>query len=421
MLKNTWLPASIPNNNKAIKIINTNGSHLYMDNGNILYDGISSWWCKPLGHKHPLIINAIQEQINNFEHHIPANAYNDKLESLSTKLTSFWLDCSKVLYASDGTSAIEIAMKLSYETRVITNNKNKNKYIALKNAYHGESIYTLSLCGIDIYKNKYQNILNKNYFINNIPYLNDYEIDNYQIDKELEIWIENIASEVTAIIIEPLVQGASGMKIISPKFLKYLSTLAQKNNIHLICDEIMVGLGRIGYNCVSTEFLSISPDFICFAKNLTAGAIPMSVVLVNKNIVNLFDSTNTTFLHSHTHSCNSTAVNIALTYLNTMDSLELNKKAKTWENKFKILFNQLNSNYDFIKNTRVIGSIAACELNLNSDIINNIFNIGIENQIYLRPIGNTFYVMPPLYNVEEDFIELEFKINQIFEKLSLLS
>jgi adenosylmethionine-8-amino-7-oxononanoate aminotransferase len=417
MLKNTWLPASIPDNTNAIKIIDANGSHLYLDTGNILYDGISSWWCKPLGHKHPLIIEAIQQQINKFEHHIPANAYNDKLESLSSKLASLWLDCSKVLYASDGTSAIEMAMKLSYETRILANNHNKNKYVALKNSYHGESIFTLSVCGIDLYKNKYKNILPNNYFIHNIPYINNYEADNYQIDETLDIWIENIANEVTAIIIEPLVQGASGMKIISPKFLKHLSYLAQKNDIHLICDEIMVGLGRIGYNCISTELLSIHPHFICFAKNLTAGTIPMSVVLVHKNIVQLFNDTNTAFLHSHTHSCNSTAVNVALTYLNLIDILEINKKAKIWENNLKTLFNELRSKYNFIENTRVIGSIAACELKLPANIINNIFKLGIENQIYLRPIGNTFYVMPPLYNVQNDFLELEFKIKKIFSKL----
>lgn len=417
MLKNTWLPASTPNNVNAIKIINTNGSHLYLDNGNILYDGISSWWCKPLGHKHPLIIEAIQQQINNFEHHIPANAYNEKLEALSNKLSLLWNDCDKVLYASDGTSAVEIAMKLSYEVRILNNTPKKNKYVSLKNSYHGESIFTLSVCGIDLYKDKYKDILTNNYFINDIPYINDYEIDNYQIDKNLEIWLENIAKEVTAIIIEPLVQGASGMKIISPKFLKHLAYLTQKNDIHLICDEIMIGLSRIGYKCVSTEFLSINPDFICFAKNLTAGAIPMSVVLVHKNIVKLFDKTNTAFLHSHTHSCNSTAVNVALTYLNLIDFLNLNEKAKIWENNLKILFNKLQSKHDFIKNSRVIGSIAACEIDLPDNIINNIFKIGIDNQIYLRPIGNTFYVMPPLYNPKKDFTELEFKIDNVFNKL----
>ena len=154
-LQHTWLPASTPNSEPIFKVIKAEGSHLYLDNGLQIYDAISSWWCKPLGHNHPIVANSLIKQLSLMEHHIPANLYNDVIESLSAKLIRPFKNMTKVMYACDGSSAVEIAMKLSYESRLLMEQPQKTQFIALKNAYHGETIFTLSVCGIESYKKAY--------------------------------------------------------------------------------------------------------------------------------------------------------------------------------------------------------------------------------------------------------------------------
>ncbi len=157
-LKYTWLPDSLPDNKHALHIVKAQGSHLILSDGRQIYDAISSWWCKPFGHCHPLIVNSINQQLKKFEHHIVANAYNDTIETLSNQLINIFTQMDKVVYASDGSSAIEIAMKLSYETRVLNNEPKRNKFIALIGAYHGETIFALSVCGINSFKSTYSKL-----------------------------------------------------------------------------------------------------------------------------------------------------------------------------------------------------------------------------------------------------------------------
>lgn len=170
-LKHTWLPAASPDSLAALKVTKAQGSYLTLDSGAQIYDAISSWWCKPLGHRHPLVINSIMEQLNDFEHHIPANAFNDTIEELSSQLVSIFSTMDKVMYASDGSSAVEIAMKLSHESRVLEQTPQRSKFLALSGAYHGETIFTLSVCGINSYKSTFANLLQENYFIDEVPYV----------------------------------------------------------------------------------------------------------------------------------------------------------------------------------------------------------------------------------------------------------
>lgn len=169
----TWLPAAKPNLEANSLIIEaTKGPYLIDNQGNYIFDAISSWWCKPLGHCHPLVQNSIITQLKQFEHHIPANALNNNIEKLSSRLVKIFNNMGKVMYASDGSSAIEMALKLSYETRILENSPKRSKFIALSGAYHGETIFALGICGIESYKKNYQALLKQNYFIDNIPYVN---------------------------------------------------------------------------------------------------------------------------------------------------------------------------------------------------------------------------------------------------------
>lgn len=423
LLKYTWLPADTPDSAYPnLHIYKANGSYLIDNNNEQIFDGISSWWCKPLGHAHPIVINSIKEQLNYFEHHIPASAWNNTIEKLSSKLVNIFTEMDKVMYASDGSSAIEIAMKLSYESRVLTGNSQKCKYIALSGGYHGETIFTLGVCGLNGYKKNYESLLSKNYFIEQIPYVasNKEQLwEDCQFDYSYwDDYFSNISQFTTALIIEPIVQGAAGMKIISKDFLQKIILLAKKYGLHIIADEIMVGLGRLGCLSVSKDYLNIEPDLVCFAKNLTAGSIPMSAVVINKSISDTFRKFNQKFHHSHTHSCNAIAANVAYNYLEYLELSQILKNVKLTENKLCLIMENYKHKFSFIETTRVIGSIAAMEIDLNIIRNNSIFELAIQELIYIRMIGNVLYIMPPLYNLEVDIQTIDQKLLKLFEKLT---
>lgn len=423
-LKYTWLPDSPPDNASALHIKNCSGSYLFLEDGRKIYDGVGSWWCKPLGHRHPLVKNSIYQQLELFEHHIPANSYNDGIEELSTLLVDIFTDMDRVMYASDGSSAVEIACKLSLEVRSLEGDESRNKFIALNRAYHGETIFTLSLCGIDGYKAPYTNVLLDNYFLDDIVYVNsrndklwhDCNFDSSMWDK----YFADIASDVTAFIIEPIVQGANGLKIISKDFLWQIIRLARKYGIHIISDEIMVGLGRLGCYSVSKEILSFEPDLVCFGKNLTCGSIPMSAVVINKSITEVFRIAHRSFPHSHTHSCNALATSVAVSYLKFLKNTDFLSHVHSLENKLLDMMDRIVAKFNFASNARAIGGIAACHLDLRPNILEKIFVIGIKKGIYLRPISQEFYIMPPLYNLENELAEIEDKLISVLTDLNII-
>ncbi len=422
----TWLPAGKPDINVSnLYIAMARGSFLTTTDGKKIYDAISSWWCKPLGHQHPLVRESILNQLEYFEHHIPANALNNTIESLSNRLTKIFTQMDKVMYASDGSSAVEIAMKLSYETRVLQNEHHRSKFIALSGGYHGETIFTLSVCGIPEYKKNYEALIPTNYFIDKITYVtgandplwSDCNFDNIYWNS----FFITYAPIVTSLIIEPVVQGAGGMKIISRDFLIKIINLAKSHGLHIIADEIMVGLGRLGCYSVSKEMLGIEPDLVCFAKNLTAGAIPMSAVVINRTISDCFRQHQKIFPHSHTHSCNALAAAVALNYLNYLDTGSLQKEVMLAETEIFNILNSLKAKFSFIKTTSVIGSIGTIELDLSKDVLDQVFSLGIDELIYIRPIGNSLYIMPPLYNIIADLQIIDTRLNSLFSRIALIA
>lgn len=422
----TWLPSDLPDiDSSYLKIVKAAGSYLISDDGLNIYDAISSWWCKPLGHQHRLVIDSINDQLKYFEHHIPAKLYNSKIEELSRRLVQIFTQMDKVIYASDGSSAVEIAMKLSYEVRVLNNQPGKYKFIALNGAYHGETIFTLGVCGIDKFKTNYKNLLIDNYFIEYIPYVesrNDPIWENCNFDNVYwDNFFKIISIDTTALIFEPIVQGGNAMKIISKDFLQKIIFVAKKYGLHIIADEIMVGLGRLGCYSVSKEILNIEPDLVCFAKNLTAGSIPMSAVVINHAISDQFRFHNHVFPHSHTHSCNTIAASVAVNYLKWLEDSDVFRQVKKAE---LILIEQLYKfklEFKFIEKIKCIGAIAALELNCPNEIINSIHEIGIKEKILLRPINNTLYIMPPLYNIENDLKFVLLMVYKVLVKINNLT
>ncbi|MBY0534139.1 MAG: adenosylmethionine--8-amino-7-oxononanoate transaminase [Rickettsiaceae bacterium] len=427
-LKHIWYPCSQMKDYEEFRplvIKAAKGSYIELADGKKLLDAISSWWCKSLGHNHPRLKKAIIDQIEKFEHVILANTTHELIVNLSQELATLMPKLSKVFYAGDGSCAIEIAMKMSLHSRYINGDVKRNRFITLKDSYHGETIGALSVSDIGLYKAPYKTMLFQPYIIDMIPYVhsiydplwNDCSEKWDMLEKSLETYIDS----TTALIVEPIVQGAGGMKIYSKDFLNRLAKWAKKHNIHLIADEIMTGIGRTG-KMLACQHAEIIPDFICLAKGLTSGWMPFSAVLTTDDIYNKFYddfSSGKAFLHSHTYSGNALGVAVALETLNIIKEERLH----TRDINQIMLKNmcEIKDKTGRLKNVRGIGGIVAADLITNNKTPRLgylIYQAAIKAGILLRPLGNTIYWLPPLNITDEEIEELKNKTMQVLLEIT---
>lgn len=422
-LQHVWHPCSQMKDFETcppLVVNSAKGSYLYTNQGPII-DAISSWWCKSLGHGHPAVIAAIEDQLQRFEHVIGANTTHSHLVELAEFLTAISKK-QHVFFASDGSSAVEIAMKLSIHGQQIRGFSKKNQFIALKNAYHGETLGTMSVSDLGLYKSPYQSFSLPCYFIEDIPYIQS--TDDPLWDNCEEHWqsiqpqLDEIADTVCAVIVEPLIQGAGGMLCYSADFLKKLASWAKKNNIYLIADEIMTGIGRTG-EWFACDHAGVEPDLICLSKGLTSGALPLSCVLIDNAIFNLFYSDyeeGNSFLHSHTYSQNPLAVSAALATLTTIKNEGILDKTKILGNHMRMAMHSVAKSSGKLTNIRGIGAVIAAEL-VNSEqkrVGNLIYQQALKLGALIRPIGNTLYWLPPLNTDRETIGKLaEITLNSI--------
>ncbi|GGI81373.1 adenosylmethionine--8-amino-7-oxononanoate aminotransferase BioA [Legionella impletisoli] len=378
------------------------GNELHTNRG-VLIDAISSWWCKSLGHGHPEIIAAIQAQLSRFEHVIGANTTHEEIAELGEQIAHLTKN-QHVFFASDGSSAVEIAMKLALHAKQLQGYPSRNQFISLKNSYHGETLATLSVSDLGLYKKPYEHMGVTCHVLQNIPYVSGKEdplwtsCDHHwqATRKELEAIKENAC----AIIVEPLIQGAGGMLCYSADYLKKLSQYCNENDLFLIADEIMTGLGRTG-KWLALEHAGVKADLICLSKGLTSGTLPLSCVSVDHFIYELFYNdyeSGHSFLHSHTYSGNALAISAALATLNIMQRENSHIKAEVLGQTMEKHFIEIAQLTGKLKNVRRLGAIVAGELiNENQKRIGfELYKRGLDNGALLRPLGNTLYWMPPL-------------------------
>lgn len=415
-LKHVWHPCSQMKDYEEFKpllIKSASGSYIELKNGKKLIDAISSWWCKSLGHNHPTLKTALKQQMEKFEHVILANTTNEVIVELSHRLATLTPSLKKVFYTGDGSCAVEVAMKMSLHSRIITGDKKRTKFIALKNGYHGETAGALSVSNLNLYRSPYSAMLFKPFFIGNIPYVSNIRVDQWNNCvnewKQIEHLLEPYTKTTTAVIVEPIVQGAAGMKIYSKDFLARLSHWAKTHNIHLIADEIMTGIGRTG-KMLACEHAQITPDFVCLSKGLTSGWLPFSAVLTHDEMYKFFYDdykTGKSFLHSHTYSGNVLGASVALATLKTIHKENLCKRVTDFS---EILYKNMkvvSEKTGQLTNIRNIGAIVAADLQCHPTLPRlgyEIYKAAIKLGALLRPLGNTIYWLPPL-NIECSVIE----------------
>lgn len=407
-LHHIWHPCSQMKDYETFKpmvIKSAKNCLIELQNGHTLIDAISSWWCKSLGHGHPRLKKALKKQLNQFEHVILANTCQTPLVLLSEKLAGLTKSLPKVFYASEGSSAVEIALKMSLHSRLLTDETERNRFMALENGYHGETLMALAMSDVNLYRKPYENLLPPVSFLKPIPYVQSTDDPLWHDCSEywpaIETLLNQQESTLTGILFEPIIQGATGMRLYSKDFLVRLHRWAKPRGIHLIADEIMTGLGRTGLP-LACQHADIEPDFICLSKGLTGGFLPMSAVLTTNAIYQLFydDYENgKSFLHSHTYSGNALAAAVALECFTILEE-EGFAKAKALEPYLREGMNTVAERTQRLKNVRGIGSIIAADLilNPNKDLKRQgyeVYQRAVKLGALLRPLGNTLYWLPP--------------------------
>ncbi len=402
-LQHIWHPCSHMKDfeqSPPFVIQHAKGSYLYTDRGPVI-DAISSWWCKSLGHGHPAVIGAIQAQLDRFEHVISANSTHPLIVELAEALHDI-SGKQHVFFASDGSSAVEIAMKLAIQSAQIKGHADRNQFIALKHGYHGETLGALSVSDLGRFKKPFESFGVKCHFLQDIAYVSHqnepaWNACDWSATRQA---LESNQAHVCAIILEPIVQGAGGMRCYSADFLRQLGAWAKANGIYLIADEIMTGMGRTG-QWLAGQHAGIDPDMICLSKGLTSGSLPLSCVLIDHGIYQLFDddvAKGHSFLHSHTYSGNPLAVSAALATIKTMRSEGIIQQANELGDCMRRHFSDIAIQTGKLSHVRSVGALVAADLSEHESprVGHLIADAALSRGALLRPIGNTLYWLPPL-------------------------
>ncbi len=407
-LKHIWHPCGQMKDYetfKPLEIVAANGCRIQLKNGQQLIDATASWWCKSLGHAHPRLREAMLQQLKKFEHVMFAHTTHDIIVTLAEKLAGLTQTLKKMSFASDGSSAVEMAMKMSLHARQVMGEPERCQFVALENGYHGETIGALSVSDRGIYRDPYRALLFEVTLLSPLPYvLNESEVLWSHCETEwllLEKKLNACRETLTAIIIEPIVQGAGGMRIYSQDFLRRLRAWTKQHQVHLIADEIMTGIGRTG-KMLACEHAGIEPDFLCLSKGLTSGVLPLSVMLTTDALYALFYAdyaSGQSFLHSHTHAGNALAAAVALEVLTIFSEENILGQVQVLGEKMLAAMMDIAARTGRLINVRQLGAVVAADMLAPRG--EERFGFAVYQKAaalgaLLRPLGNTVYWVPPL-------------------------
>ena len=387
------------------------GAWLHDFDGRRYLDGISSWWTNLFGHANPRINAALREQLETLEHVMLAGFTHQPVVELSERLSALTGGTlGHAFYASDGASATEIALKMSFHYWRNIGRPEKSEFLCLAGSYHGETVGALAVTDVAIFKDAYAPLVRAAAHVLPSPDFRLAEAGESPADvarraaAALAAHLEQHGDTVAALIVEPLVQGAAGMAMYDPEYLRLARALCDRHDVHLICDEIAVGFGRTG-SFFAHEQADIRPDLMCLSKGISGGYLPLSVVLSSDAIYAAFldDSVARAFLHSHSYTGNPLACRAALA---TLDIFETDDVIAVNREKSRQIGAALAPLADRpqVTHLRQRGMIAAFDVaTADPHFSRRFYRAALEREELVRPIGNTVYLMPP-YIVGDDEI-----------------
>jgi len=391
-----------------LPVVKGEGIYLVDEKGNKYIDAISSWWTNIHGHAHPYIAQKIYEQAQQLEHVIFAGCTHEPAVQLGERLLPLLPgNFSKAFYSDNGSTAVEVALKMAIQYQGNKEQGTRNKILALRHSYHGDTFGAMSVSERSVFVKAFEDYLFEVIFI-------DAEEKLSTINAQCSLL--NL-KEVAALIYEPLLQGAGGMNVYKAEKLDGLLKLCKQNNIICIADEVMTGFYRTG-KMFASEYAEEKPDIICLSKGLTGGSLPLAITACSQKIFDAFlsDDMHKTFFHGHSYTANPIACAAALASLELLQKKECIDNIQFISDSNRQFVKQIQQNEKVLR-PRSIGTVLAFELDSEQNeymnkIKERVMELSLQEGILLRPLGNTIYIMPP-YCITPEQLKKIYKTLQI--------
>jgi adenosylmethionine-8-amino-7-oxononanoate aminotransferase len=406
----------------VMTITRAQGSFLYDENDKAYLDLISSWWVNLHGHAHPDIAQSIYQQAKTLEHvifagftHAPAVRLCEGLQAILPR------DLGRFFFSDNGSSAVEVALKMSYQYWRNLGCCEKKLFLSFDGGYHGDTFGAMSVGAQSGFHNQFKDLF---FSVLSIPYPDTWDHDDQVDIKEskaiqiLQRYLDEHHNSIAAFVLEPLIQGASGMRICRPQFVKKVVDLVRQHKILIIFDEVMTGFGRTG-TYFALDQLDVTPDFLCLSKGITGGFLPLALTVTTQAIYDAFlgDHFTTAFAHGHSYTANPLACSAAVASLHLLQTAQCRHAMKTINQMHKQGVELLKSECQKVEKTRIIGTIAAFDLNNSAHLMPSLKQKCLEQGLLLRPLGQTVYLLPPYCTLPEEIESAYNKLATIIHSL----
>jgi adenosylmethionine---8-amino-7-oxononanoate aminotransferase len=412
-----WHPySSLTTPIPAYEVVSAEGVNLHLADGTELIDGMASWWCAIHGYNHPVLNEAAKSQIDKMSHvmfggitHAPAVNLCEKL----VQITPQGLD--KVFLSDSGSVAVEVAIKMAFQYWISRGQPNKNKLLSLRNGYHGDTFAAMSACDpVTGMHHMFEQVVAKQYFAP-APQIAVHEQWDKQDIAEFSQIISAKKDQLAAVILEPIVQGAGGMRFYSPHYLKSVRELCDQHNVLLIADEVATGFGRSG-KLFACEWAQMSPDIMCLGKAITGGYMTLAATLCSEEVSRgICEGEAGCFMHGPTFMGNPLACSVANASIDLLLSSDWQGNIRRIEATLKHELAPFSA-LDTVAETRVLGAIGVIQMRepVNLAEIQKLF---VAEGIWVRPFGKLVYVMPPYISTDAELCKLIQGIYRVLRKL----
>ncbi len=404
--QHVWHPyASMDSPPPAYPVVSAHGVRLTLADGQELIDGMASWWCAVHGYNHPYLNAAMHQQISDMSHvmfggitHAPAVTLAKRLVDLTPK------GLDKVFFADSGSVAVEVAIKMALQYWHSQHQAKKNRMLTRRDGYHGDTFGAMAVCDpINGMHSLFASVLPQHYFVNAPPMGFDRPLQDGDL-VELEDKMRVHQNDIAALILEPIVQGAGGMRFYSPQWLKGAAELCKQYNILLIADEIATGFGRSGA-LFACDHAQVKPDIMCLGKAITGGTMSFAATLTTSEIATSISRGEAScFMHGPTFMANPLACAVANASLDLLERSDWKRQVEGLNSGLNRLLQPARS-LDYVEDVRVLGAIGVIQVTQAVDlgIIQKMF---VDEGIWVRPFGKLVYVMPPYVMSPEDLATL---------------
>jgi adenosylmethionine---8-amino-7-oxononanoate aminotransferase len=386
------------------RIVSASGAYLYTEDGRRIIDAISSWWVNLHGHCHPHIVQALTRQAVSVDHVLLAGATHYAVEELTTKLRKILpANLEHVFYSDDGSTAVEVALKIAVQYWHNRGLSRKNRIVALDHAYHGDTCGAMSVSADSVFTAAFERLrfpVRRVYsaYCYRCPAGKSRSSCSIDCAASLEMLLRNEAESIAAVIVEPLLQGAGGMIVHPVEFLQRIAELCREHNVLLIADEVLTGFGRCG-KMFACELAKVEPDLMCLSKGITGGVLPLGATACSSSIRREFSGEGKAFFHGHSYTGNPLACAAGIASLEIFETEDVFSRIQGIAQQHETRLEQLR-NLPSVGDVRQIGTVAAIELDApDPGYLSRqrplLYRFFLERGVLLRPLGNVIYVLPP--------------------------